>query len=165
VPSRAVLAERIRGERRLRDQQQAFILQQRAEDRIDRAKKDEELNGVRFQLREQAATFATKDALAALEKAWDDKLDKAVAQLAASLTREIGTLNESGTEGYRESEAARKARDETTEKILSGVRTSNESTATNRRWLIALAVTVTLTILGQLLTVVLFTAHILLTGG
>ena len=85
----------------MRQEQARWERERRREDRFDRHKKDEELNGVRLQLRDQAAEFATKDALVALERT-----------LRAELGAAINQLNSQGTEGFRESAAADKVRED-----------------------------------------------------
>ena len=136
--SKRVLAERVKGNERLRRQQSKFEAIRRQEDRAERARKDEELNNVRLQLRDQAATFATKDALAAIEQHFDTKL------IAA-----IDRLNTTGTEGFRERTAAEEARDQATKELLAVTRQSQESYATNRRWIIGLAVSVLLSLIAS----------------
>lgn len=153
------MAERIAGHEALRHQDEQWERDRRKEDREDRRVKDEELNNVRLQLRDQAATFATKDLLTTMERAFDARLDTLEKTLAARIDSAVERLNDEGTEGYRESEAARKAREDTADKILSGVRTSNENAATNRRWLIGLAVTITFGVLANMFTLVTLALH------
>jgi hypothetical protein len=163
VPSKRELAERVRSEAELRKQDERWERDRRREDREDRKIKDEELNGVRLQLRDQAAGFATKDMLFAMERAIDARSDALEKSWDMKLATAIDRLNTEGTEGYREDTAERLGRETATKEILAGVRTTNENSATNRRWLIGISVTIILFAVAQMITIVLFVTH-LLTG-
>jgi len=156
APSRAVLAERVKGERRLRRQQRVWDRMQRKEDRIDRAKKDEELNGVRFQLSTQASTFATKDSLIALEKAIVDKLDVAVGNLEKQIHDNFERINSEGTVTGRIGVAKRAGEEEAAKELL-------DSQGLTRRWLLGLIVVFVIALVGWLITLGLFVANHLIT--
>lgn len=160
MPSKRVLAERIAGNERLRRQQERWERERRTEDRSEWAKNDEDLNRVRLQLQEQAGSFATKDLLTAVERTLENKVDSLERSILARIEAAIQNLNEEGTEGYRETEAARKARDETTKEILSGISRASENSATNRRWLIGLAVAVIFGIVGNLISLSALLIHL-----
>jgi hypothetical protein len=89
-------------------------------------------------------------AIAALEKSFDGKL-----------TAAVDRLNTVGTEGFRETDAERRGREQATANILSAAKASAEGATANRRWLIGLAVTVTFGILANLLTFMALILHIL----
>lgn len=149
MPSNAVLAERIKGETRLRNAAWRDARAQRSEDRIDRAKKDEELNGVRTQLAEQAATFATKEAMAALEKSFDAKLDTAIDTLIKRLEDSIDRINTRGSDVGRDAAAEQRGSDEATKDLLA-------SQGLTRRWLLGILVVLGIAVMGWIITVGLF---------
>ena len=147
MPSKAVLAERLNGEARLRRQQERFIDDRRREDRADRVRKDDELNGVRIQLRDQANTFATKDGMNALEHAFDVKVDTVTAAIDARITAALDRLNKEGTSGFRETEAGFEGRRDATKEIL-------ESQGLSRRWMVGIIVLVLLSFVADALVIV-----------
>lgn len=148
-PSKRVLAERVAGVEALREQQERWERDRRIEDRTDRAKKDEELNGVRIQLHEQASSFATKDYVGVIERSLDSKIDALEKSLLGKIETEFQHLNETGTVGFREDEAERQGREDATREILASSRANQESAAANRRWLIGIIITVVLGLLAN----------------
>ena len=121
----------VKGNERLRRQMEAFEFTRREEDRVERQRKDDELNNVRLQLRDQAGSFATKDMVIQLEHTLSDRFQAQFSQ-----------LNQSGTEGFRETQAARNAAEAVQRETLVNSRTAAEQAGTNRRWLITITVTV-----------------------
>ena len=152
MPSKRVLQERVHGHELLRRQEAQWERDRRREDREERFRKDEELNGVRLQLRDQAATFATKDMLQILERGIDKKLDILESNFNAKLDHNLELLNSRGTEGFRENEAERHGREQATKEIL-------EATATNHRWLIGLSVTVVMSLIGSIIAILALILH------
>lgn len=129
--------------------QEEWERDRRREDREDRAKKDDELNGVRLQLRDQAATFATKDMLLSLEHQFSQQID-----------REVEKINSQGTEGFRQTEAERHGFQLGQDQILEATNRAAENSATNRRWLIGIVITVVFGVMANLLTIFTLMLHI-----
>lgn len=129
--------------------QEEWERDRRREDREDRAKKDEELNGVRLQLRDQAATFATKDTLRSLEQ-----------QVSQQIDREVEKINSQGTEGFRQTEAERHGFQLGQEQILEATNRAADNSAQNRRWLIGIIVTVVFGVMANILTIMTLMLHI-----
>jgi hypothetical protein len=99
-----------------------------------------------------------------LNKALTEKFTAAHDALAAKQADDIARLNTVGTEGFRETNAERVGREAATSQIVQTTRENVQQTGMNRRWLIALVVTVGLALLGNLVTITLFILHIV-TGG
>lgn len=160
MPRRKTLAALIQSEGKLRKQDERWERDRRREDREDRKVKDEELNGVRLQLRDQASGFATKDMVYAMQQALDAKVETLEKSLEASLVSAIDRLNTEGTSDSREANAERSGREDATKEILASIRQTSESSATNRRWLIGLVVTIGIAILANLATFVTLLSHL-----
>lgn len=142
MPSKKVLAERIKAEHSLRHYQERWHQERRQSELADRTRKAEELDAVRLQLQAQAALFATKEFV-------DAKVDTVAATLEGKFNTQITQLNTEGTNVSRESERERHGREEATKEILASSRATQEAAAVNRRWLIGIIVTVALGLLAN----------------